>query len=121
MRAAAVGNGLRKRQGQVAEVTDHAPTLHIPPRNLNIYRIQIGYRSREESGGADGAGSGVLRTRWLPRLSAAIERGAWRRLRVLLRAVSGVADGDVLPASELTCLPELLRGSGGADCGVAGA
>lgn len=79
------------------------------------------YSAREESGGADGVGSGVLRTRWLPRLSAAIERGAWRRLRGLLRAASGTADGDVLPASELTCLPELLRAGGWADRGAAGA
>jgi hypothetical protein len=63
----------------------------------------------EAAGGAEGAGHGVLHARWLPRLSAAIERGAWRRLRPLLRGASGVAEGDVLVASELVCASRFLH------------
>ena len=67
------------------------------------------YAACEEAGGAEGAGHGVLHARWLPRLSAAIERGAWRRLRPLLRGASGVAEGDVLVASELVCASRFLH------------
>ena len=47
------------------------------------------YAASEAAGGAAAAGHGILHARWLPRLSAAIERGAWGRLRPLF-----VADGS---------------------------
>ena len=56
---------------------------------------------RRQPGGPRGPGScvrrghGILHARWLPRLSAAIERGAWGRLRLLLRTAAGARDGDV--------------------------
>ena len=52
------------------------------------------YAASEAAGGAEAAaGHGILHARWLPRLSAAIERGAWGRLRSLLRDAVGAKEG----------------------------
>ena len=61
------------------------------------------YAASEAAGGAAAAGHGILHARWLPRLSAAIERGAWGRLRPLLRTAAGARDEDGLVLSELRC------------------
>jgi len=67
------------------------------------------YAASEAAGGAEAAGHGILHARWLPRLSAAIERGAWGRLRLLLREAAGAHDGDGgLVVSELLCEPRYL-------------
>ena len=68
------------------------------------------YAASEAAGGVDeAAGRGILHARWLPRLSAAVERGAWGRLRALLRVVAGAQGGDGgLAVSELLCVPHYL-------------
>ena len=67
------------------------------------------YAASEAAGGVEAAGRGILHARWLPRLSAAVERGAWGRLRALLREVAGARDGDGgLAVSELLCAPRYL-------------
>ena len=65
------------------------------------------YAASEAAGGAEAAGHGILHARWLPRLSAAIERGACWRLRLLLRE-AGAWEGDGLELSELKCPPRYL-------------
>jgi hypothetical protein len=67
------------------------------------------YAASEAAGGVEAAGRGILHARWLPRLSAAVERGAWGRLRALLREVAGSQGGDGgLAVSELLCAPRYL-------------
>ena len=61
---------------------------------------------RAESDRADGAGSETARSRWLPRLSAALERGGWWRVQYTLRALEWRAapEEDVhMVLSDLSC------------------
>ena len=43
---------------------------------------------RGESERADGAGAVAVWSRWLPRLSAAVERGVWWRINYTLHALN---------------------------------
>jgi hypothetical protein len=80
-----------------------APPLHLEPvvfssmgcfydgakgRGLRavLAALAAGYR-RTECDRADGAGSEAVRSRWLPRLSAAVERGVWWRVKYTLQAL----------------------------------
>ena len=69
------------------------------------------YAASEAAGGAEAAGHGILHARWLPRLSAAIERGAWGRRCACCcgRLPAGAQDEDGgLVVSELLCEPRYL-------------
>ena len=66
--------------------------------------LAAGYR-RAESDRADGAGSETARSRWLPRLSAALERGVWWRVQYTLRALEWRAAPEVDDWTCTWCCP----------------
>ena len=109
-----------QREAYARTIQAHAPLWFVVPfafsslgcladETQEVMRAMAArYAASEAAGGAEAAGHGILHARWLPRLSAAIERGAWGRLRLLLRAAAGVQDGDGLVVSELLCEPRYL-------------
>ena len=113
----------RARDAAMArELAARAPALYLEPvvfssmgcfydgakgRGLRavLAALAAGYR-RAESDRADGAGSETARSRWLPRLSAALERGVWWRVQYTLRALEWRAapEEDVhMVLSDLSC------------------
>ena len=54
-----------------------------------------------ESDRPEGSGSAAVHSRWLPRLSTALERGVWWRFRYTLRALRGEFDVDPLTLADL--------------------
>jgi hypothetical protein len=64
-----------------------------------------GYR-QTECDRADGAGTEAARSRWLPRLSAAVERGVWWRVKYTLQALGWATGREAdahLVLSDLSC------------------
>ena len=67
--------------------------------------LAAGYR-QTECDRAEGAGSETARSRWLPRLSAAVERGVWWRVKYTLEALKWGAEPEAdvhVLVSDLPC------------------
>ena len=76
-------------------------------RGLRAVLAALGasYR-RSECDMAEGAGTQAVRSRWLPRLSAAVERGVWWRIKYTLQALDWRAAPEVdahMVLSDLSC------------------
>ena len=110
-----------QREAYARTIQAHAPLWFVVPfafsslgcladETQEVMRAMAArYAASEAAGGAEAAGHGILHARWLPRLSAAIERGAWGRLlRSLLRDAVGAREGAGLVVSELLCEPRHL-------------
>ena len=109
-----------QREAYARTIQAHAPRWFVVPFVFSslgclaegaeevMRALAARYAASEAAGGAEAAGHGILHARWLPRLSAAIERGAWGRLRSLLRDAVGAKEGVGLVVSELLCEPRHL-------------
>ena len=122
LEAAADDAGIEQaqREAYARTIQAHAPRWFVVPFVFSslgclaegaeevMRALAARYAASEAAGGAEAAGHGILHARWLPRLSAAIERGAWGRLRSLLRDAVGAREGEGLVVSELLCEPRHL-------------
>ena len=109
-----------QREAYARTIQAHAPRWFVVPFVFSslgclaegaeevMRALAARYAASEAAGGAEAAGHGIRQARWLPRLSAAIERGAWGRLRSLLRDAVGAREGAGLVVSELLCEPRHL-------------
>ena len=94
-----------QREAYARTIQAHAPPWFVVPfafsslgcladeTEVVMRAMAARYAASEAAGGAEAAGHGILQARWLPRLSAAIERGVWGRLRALLRKETIRAQG----------------------------